>query len=135
MAQGFGGQVKGLTGQYRKRLNFIAKRATEMMTEEANTPIASGGRLPVLTSFLRSSLTAAPDGPPMGPTKGLGPIQGNALAAAIVRWDPMTQTLWVGWSAVYAGVQNLRYGYRDGAVEKWSMFVANATREAQAKKL
>jgi len=131
----FSKDVKSFTQQYRRRMNFIAKTATQEMMIDANIPWYQGGRQRVDTGFLRSSVVASTNGPPQGPTEGNGPIARNALAVALLQWSPATQVFWAGWSASYATIVNLRYGYRDGAVEKWSMFVANATREAQAKKL
>jgi hypothetical protein len=130
----FSKDVKSFTQQYRRRMHFIAKTAVQEMATEASIPVAQSGRMPVDTSFLRSSLLGAYDGPPQGPTEG-EPIQGSPLAAALIRWDPLKQTFWLGWTAHYATLMNIKYGYRNGAVEKWSMFVAKATREAQAKKL
>lgn len=130
----FSKQVGGFTQQYRRRMHFIAKTAVQEMATEASIPIAQGGRMPVDTSFLRSSLLAAFDGPPQGPTEGV-PITGSPLAATLIRWDPLTQVFWMGWTAHYASLMELRYGFRTGASERWDTFVQRAASEATKKKL
>lgn len=132
---GFADQVSAHTEQYRRRLKFIARTAVQEMGIEASIPVAQGGRMPVDTSFLRSSLLASTDGPPIGPAQGDKPIQGDPLPVMLIKWDPLTQTVWIGWTADYATIQNLRNGYRDGAVEKWPDFVRKATALGKRKKL
>lgn len=131
----FSKDVSKFSDQYRKRLNYIAKEAVQEMFIEANTPWYQGGRQRVDSGFLRSSVVASTSGPPQGPTEGDGPVAGDALAAALLQWNPATQMFWAGWSASYAAIVNLRYGYRDGAIERWDTFVQRAASEATKKKL
>lgn len=138
----FSGDIKKFTDQYSKRLNFVAKTAVQSVINDAqkvgpsvaNPDGSGGGRMPVDTSFLRSSLVASTQGMPSGPTDGT-PVRGDPFTAQLIRWRPAETKFWAGWSAFYARNMEYRYGFMRGAVDRWQEFVRAATREAKRKKL
>jgi len=116
------------------RMNAIVKTAAQAVVEDANTPTARGGRMPVDTSFLRNSIVAAIGNMPQGPADpkvdGVGDV--DTVALVIAQMQP-GQILYAGWSANYARPMEARYGFRDAAVQKWPQRVAAAVAEVKRR--
>lgn len=94
--------------------------------------------MPIDTGFLRASGVASLTGLPSGETTGQpgvtyaeGTSIGTPVSATLIRWDPATQQLTFGWTAQYARVMELRYGFQRGAVEQWPEFVRRAANASQ----
>lgn len=131
----FSSDIARLTEQYRRRLNYVAKTATLAVCNEARTPTAQGGRMPVDTSNLRHSMVASTMGVPSGPSTGNEGKAGDDVAATIIRWQPGQTPFWAGFAAIYARPMEARYGYMRGATERWQDHVNKAVAEAKRKKL
>lgn len=131
------------TGQYRKRLNFVAKDATQRLVNDAQRTVAKGGRLRIDTGFLRASIAAKIGGMPSGESSNphgkryseSETAAGTPIAAALIRWRPATETIFIGWTANYARYREYRDGFMRGAVERWPEFVRRAVNEATRKNL
>ncbi len=103
--------------------------------------VPSGGRMPIVTGFLRASNQAAqrimPSGPSDNPKNKKYPIDtqvaGEPVSVTLARWDPNTQaTLFVGWTANYARRMEAKYGFLQGSVEQWDQTVKKAVKKVEA---
>ena len=138
MAHGtdFGGDVQRFGIRYQKRLRAVARKSVQDVIEIAQTPKGDGGRMPIVTGFLRASIQAGIHTMPAGPTQGkkgtkyTRPI-GGPVAVALLRWDPSTtDRLFVGWTANYARHMDAKNSYLTSAVELWDQIVARAAKKA-----
>jgi hypothetical protein len=122
--------------RYQTRLRAIARTAIEDTIEKAQVPKGDGGRMPIVTGFLRASIQAALHTMPAGPTKGktgekyTRQVAGEPVATALLRYDPTTShRFFVGWTANYARHMDARYSYLSSAVEVWDQTVAQAAKK------
>lgn len=131
------------TEQYRKRLAFVAKDATLRLVNDAQRSVSKGGRMRIDTGFLRASIAAKIGGMPSGESANTSGLQysesetasGTPIAAALIRWRPATETIFIGWVANYARFREYQDGFMRGAVERWPEFVRRAANEAKRKNL
>lgn len=129
----FAKDVAGFKGRFRKRLRAVAKESVQQTVNRANTPQAQGGRMPVDTGFLRSSINGEIGRMPTGPSEGMGPLSGSGFTASLIRWNPETgEAFFAGWTAKYARFMEYRYGFVRGSTELWDQTVA---REAQRARI
>lgn len=93
------------------------------------------------TGFLRASIQAALGTLPSGPTRGQKgvsypnplPAAGEAVAATLLRWDPMTEVpFFVGWTANYARIREVRDGFLRTATGKWDIIVKTETQKVRS---
>lgn len=133
----FSKQVADHIRRYERRINATAKEAVQETVEDAQTPRGRGGRMPVVTGFLRGSLVGSVGSMPSGPTKpdsDKPTISGDGIAAALLRWNPVKgESIFVGWSAVYARPMEYRYGFMRGAADKWPDTVDRVARKVRAR--
>lgn len=116
----------------------VVQESVKDLVEEASTPIKSGGNMPVDTGFLRLSGTGSINQLPEGESEGrnrksgetgvIYPSNPSGSVSAILPKLKWGDTFYYGWTAIYANVQNIRYGFLDLAVQKWSDIVANNVR-------
>lgn len=112
-----------------KKLTAVIQNSIEDMVEYANTPVDDGGRMPVKTGFLRQSGAGEVNQIPSGESekeKGVTYSYKPGLSA-LPRFK-LGDTFYYGWCAIYANVQNIRFGFKDLAVQKWPDIVANNVR-------
>lgn len=97
-----------------------------------------GGRMPVgETGFLRasgqSSLTGWPSGQSVGDKGGFYASEDTYTNTTTVNADlarlELGDTFYFGWTADYALVQNVRYGFLDIAVSHWQQIVDRRVEE------
>src|SRR5690554_3505813 len=96
--------IGALLDKYERQMTYVAKDATQSVVAAAQLERNQGGRLPVRTGFLRSSIAAALGTIPSGPAKG-DPNKrypAGTIGEQLIRWDPAQENIYVGWSAVYA---------------------------------
>lgn len=139
MADDFGKQTRDLAARYERRLQAAFAISASEVLRIASVPKAQGGRMPVDTGNLRSSVIASTEGK-TGQVGGSDP----ALVFALMK---VGQTVWVGWTAAYA--MRMEYGFRGAdklgrvydqqgnhflstAVQQWPQIVDGAVRQAQA---
>ena len=122
-----------------KNIMAVIKNSIEDLVDEASVPVKSGGKMPVDTGFLRLSGTGAvnqmPEGEGRGRNRNLGEIgviyQSNptgAIKPMLIKFE-MGDTFYFGWTAIYAPLMNIKYGFLDSAVQNWSDIVANNVRK------
>ena len=134
MAKDFGQQMADYAEKYKKRLRATARTAVEETADIAQTPRAKGGRMPVITSFLRHSLMAKVGSMPAGETQGdpEGDYDFNieSVSAALLTWEPNDGTpFFLGWTAVYARSAEYRHGFQRGAAELWTDTVERVAKQ------
>lgn len=109
------------------------KRRRSGPIENPNLPGKGGGKMPVDTGFLRASGQLSLNGMPQGPIRG-DPNQSS------YEWDrdqveltlsgvEIGDTLFFGWSAIYANKMETYYGFLASAVQRWNEIVAKNAAE------
>lgn len=129
----FSKRISRLTARYQERANDVFRQSVQDVVEEAQTPVAKGGRMRVDTGFLRASGGAQLNRMPSGPTSGLAPAAGTtgeALAAVLANWKAGDVVFW-GWSANYARPREYKDGFVRGAAEKWKRIVDSNGQKAR----
>ena len=105
----------------------VIKESIKDLVEEASMPVQRGGKMPVDTGFLRSSGAGAINQMPEGEIRGEhnGSYSSNPTASVSVKLPHLKKgdTFYFGWSAIYARAMNLKYGFLDSVVQKWSDIV------------
>jgi len=135
----FGGDVRRFGIRYQKRLRAVARTSIQDLVEIAQVPKGDGGRMPIVTGFLRASIQAALHTMPAGPTQGkknakyTRQVAGEPVATALLRYDPTTSDrFFVGWTANYARHMDARNSYLSSAVERWDQIVTRAAKKVGA---
>lgn len=131
----FARDVQRATDLYRKRLNYVAKAATNVVVDAARLSRFDGGRMPIDTSNLQKSMVASLTGMPSGPADGNETKTGDDVIATLIRWQPGVTPFWAGFTANYARAMEAKYGFVRGAAERWDEIVDKAAAEAKAKGL
>jgi hypothetical protein len=137
----FADQVTKHTETYRKRLRATAREAVQDTVDIAQKMRGEGGRMRVETGFLRASIQAAIGYMPSGPTTNDEDqnypegtiVAGEAVSVTLLKWDPATEHLFVGWTANYARPREYNDGFLRGAVEQWPATVEAAAKRVKAQ--
>jgi len=134
-------QMDKMIRVYEQRLTATMKNSVQDTIGNAQVPVGAGGRMRIKTGFLRASIQAAIGSMPSGPTRGTGEkdekypigaqVAGEPVAAALLRWNPFTQTFFVGWTASYARAREYKDGYLRTATNKWQQTVKRNAAEAK----
>lgn len=117
------------------RTEFIIKASAQKLFEDAQTPRAKGGLMPVDTAFLRLSFAAQIGSMPTGPgnaSDGRPQDWEAPVALAIAQTQP-GDVLFAGWTARYARPMEDRYAFMRTSAAKWQSFVDASVREARAR--
>lgn len=125
--------IGALLDRYERQMTYVAKDATGSVVMEAQRERKQGGRMPVISGFLRSSIAAAMGTLPSGPTKG-DPNKrypAGSIGAQLIRWRPAEGNIYIGWSAIYARKMEYRHGFLRSATQRWDSFVEGSTIKAQ----
>jgi len=147
MTKPFSQQIADYAGIYQKRLRATTREAIQDTVDLASLTTDDGGRMPVVTSFLRASILAKVGSMPSGVSKppktdaeageAGAKVAGEAVSAALTMWD-LEGEFYIGWSAAYA--RRIEYGFEGqdslgrtynqqgagflrGATEKWDVTV------------
>lgn len=131
-------QVNNWLEDTKENITAVIQESIKDLIREATTPIDDGGKMPVRTGFLRLSGTGAINHLPEGEGKGrdylpgetgvIYPSDPSGSIMAILPKLKWGDTFYYGWTAVYANIQNIRYGFLDSATENWSTIVNNNVR-------
>lgn len=136
----FSSQIAKFADKYEKRLRATARYAVQDVVEDAQTPVRGGGRMRIVTGFLRASIQAAigymPSGPVVNDMDKNYPegtqVAGEPVSATLLRWNPaMAEHLFIGWTANYARFREYEDGFLRGAVEQWDEMVRLAVKRVQ----
>ncbi len=131
----FEAQVSAWARKAQARTDAVVKTAAAKVFEVAQTPRARGGRMPVDTAFLRATGSAALNRLPAGPSR---PGEGNpgdweASVTLTIAGMRAGDTIYMGWTAVYARKMEERYGFMKGAAAQWQSIVAQSAAEVKAR--
>lgn len=115
-------QIDNFVIKSEDRLLAVVKEAIAETADEVQTPKAKGGKMPVRSGFLRSSGLGAVNKIPSGPTRGDPSLtyqwSGNSIELELEKLQ-IGDTFTFGWTAVYAGVQEVYNGFLDSALQNW----------------
>lgn len=109
----FAASIEAWVGEVKGGSMAVAKQSIQDLVDLIKEPIASGGNMPIDTSFLQNSLTGSTENvPSLNPAHDASqpPLIANAgvIEALIANLTP-GQTLHFGFTAIYALRQN--YGF------------------------
>jgi len=131
----FSKQVERHVRKYKKIMPTVAKQSAQEVVAKAQLHNKKGGRMRIDTGFLRASIVAGIGSMPTGQTKGEPDknyvYTGHGLAATLIRWNPATESLFVGWTANYARAREATDGFMRGASEEWSGIVERVVKKAR----
>lgn len=120
--------------QTQLRMSALAAQSTQDLIEEAQTPVAKGGKMRVDTGFLRASGQASfsgmPSGPSRGRERGVNDAPGELLydtpedfAIAMLQGFELGKTIYFGWTANYAKYREAYDGFLVSALQNWQSIV------------
>ena len=133
----FTAQVEERVAAYKKRMEATIKASAQDLAEEMTRPVAKGGRMRVDTGFLRASLMASTAAPPRinasaRPRDGAR-YSPDGSVEAVILGASIEDTIYLGFTAAYAGPREYKDGFVEGAVLNWGAIVEkNARRAIQA---
>lgn len=135
----FSATIDSWVADTKERLVAVTRAAVGDVINEAQTPKAKGGHMPIDTGFLRASGTSHLNSLPSGPTRGESKVPNSYPSA-----DDYTSTsqvgvdlaamniddiFYFGWTAEYARKQNLDNGFVDAAIQNWQSHVSKRANE------
>ena len=118
------------------RTEYIIKASAQRLFEDAQTPRAKGGLMPVDTAFLRNTFAAQVGQMPSGPGRagdGTPPQDWQAPVALAIAQTQPGDVLFAGWTARYARPMEDRYAFMRSSAARWQSFVDASVREARAR--
>lgn len=134
-------QVAKFAVMAEEQMLAVVRQAIQDMTTQMQIPVKKGGRMPVKTGFLRWSRAAALNYIPEGPTKGRarmdtdpkeGPLPEYAelvdFLPNILAKMKIGDTFYWGWTAEYAYVQEIKYGFMESETAKWQKYIDDSVR-------
>ncbi|MGQ5245400.1 hypothetical protein AB8813_09120 [Xanthomonas arboricola pv. corylina] len=139
MASKFGDQVRAFAEKSKQRQTAIFRESAQAVMDQANTPKAKGGKMPVDTGTLLNSRAASKDGPATSESGD------PALIFAALQ---LGEAVWAGWTAAYAmrmehgfsGKDSLgrQYeqagnGFMRAAAQNWDFIVNEVTAKVKAR--
>ena len=134
----FSAQVDEMIATNERRLTAVMRQSLQDVINEAQTPVAKGGKMRVDTGFLRASGQISYNGMPSGPSRGASDAPGSynyneATTTAELGKLSIGQTLYFGWTAAYARYRELYDGFLESALQKWPQIVAKNTDELRRR--
>jgi hypothetical protein len=112
------------------RLNAVMRQAISAVVDDAQTPVAKGGKMRIDTGFLRSSgvasLNAAPRGIARGEKNRTYTWDGESLNKILAKMI-IGDAFYFGWTAHYAKYREAHDGFLESALQKWQSHVDKAT--------
>lgn len=116
----------------KERLLAVVKQAIADTIEEAQTPVAKGGRMRVKTGFLRASGVAALNAAPQGPGRGDPKAPDNSYTWAgeavnkVLAELKIGDAFYFGWTARYAKYREVYDGFLETALQNWQSNIDRA---------
>lgn len=134
----FSAQVSERTSTYRRRIEATFKSSAQDIAEEVTTPVSQGGKMRVDTGFLRSSLLGSTSAMPLidrsaRPAEGQSYSPTDADIELVILGAQLGQTIFLGFTASYAGIREVKDRFVLSAAQNWQNTVdRNAARAVAA---
>ena len=138
MVKKFSAQVDDIIKINEKRLTALARQATQELVDEAQMPVAKGGKMRLDTGFLRASGQMSLTGMPTGPVRGELTDEGSydyneQTVVTTLAGFSLGMPIFFGWTANYAKHRELYDGFLDAAVQNWSSIVDRVAKQIKAQ--
>lgn len=122
-------QIDTIVIKTEARMLAVMRQSIANVVEDAQTPVAKGGRMRVKTGFLRASglasLNAAPSGPRVGDKKKTYAWEGESVNTVLAKMK-IGDAFYFGWTAGYAKYREVFDGFLESAIQKWQNHVDTA---------
>ena len=132
----FESKIDAIIVNTQARLLAVVRTAISAVVDDAQTPVAKGGKMRVDTGFLRSTGLADVNKPPSGPTHGDKNQKynwgGNYLNIALSKMK-IGDSFYFGWTANYAKYREAFDGFLESALQRWQNHVDDAITRLKAK--
>lgn len=137
MAKTFSAQVDAFVLKSKARMTAVFRESVQRVSEEANTTIHEGGKLPIDTGFLRSSYSVSLSGMPFGlgepPDRDARYRYDQSHVDLVISDADIGDVIYGGWTARYAQVQEERNGFMRSAVQNWQSIVNGVVNEVRVR--
>jgi hypothetical protein len=139
MSGKFVAQVDEFIAKTDKRMTALMRESLQRTVDDAQLPVAKGGRMRIDTGFLRASGQGSLSGMPTGPVRGESDVKGfydsGGATPVVVELSQMKlgAPFFFGWTANYARYREAYDGFLEGAVQKWQQTVNAVTEEIKAR--
>lgn len=142
MAGTFSATVDAWTRKSKKRMLYVFLQSVQDVVEKMQTPVGSGGNMPVDTGFLRSSLQASINVVPSGYMKKTKDsyVFNESQYSMTIGNAKLGDTIYAVYAAKYAGYQEYGSQGREGrgfvrlAAQQWQSIVRANVGKAQSIK-
>ena len=135
MSNDFGRQLERFARKYKRRMDAIPQQAALTTVHAAQLHNKKGGHMRIDTGFLRASIQAAIGSMPRGEGRGEPDEQyawkDDSVTATIIRWNPATEVLYVGWTANYARYREATDGFMRLAAQQWPRVVGKVASQVK----
>ena len=115
-------QMDAIVIRTQERILAVTKQAIYDTVMESQKKKTDGGKMPIITGFLRrtglSSLNTPPSGPIRGERNKTYTWSGDSVLKVLSTMK-LGDVFYFGWSAIYARKQNARHGFLDAALMNW----------------
>lgn len=133
MTKTFTAQIDDWVRKSRARMLAVAQTATKSVIDDAQTPVAKGGRMRVDTGFLRNSGKLSLNGLPSGPSQQIEGMPAAQNIDALLGTTALGQDIFFGWTAEYARFRESKDAFLGLAAQKWPLYVQRAVAEAKRR--
>lgn len=131
MADKFESTIDKFVVDTEQKMLIVARESINAVVEEAQTPVSKGGKMRVLTGFLRSTGLASLNAPPRGPSVGdktkTYTWNGDSIVAVLARMK-LGDVFYFGWTANYAKYREVYDGFLDSALQNFQQHVNESIR-------
>lgn len=135
MARSFAAQVDAFVRKSKARTTAVFRESVQRLGEEAQTPVAEGGKMRIDTGFLRASYSVSLNGLPTGASRNEGGTFAFDPSAVdlTIRGAEIGDTIWGGWTANYALPREEMDGFLRSAVQNWQTIVSGVVNEVRVR--
>lgn len=133
----FSAQVDDIILVNEKRMLALVRESTQRVIDEAQTPVAKGGKMRVDTGFLRASGRIGFNSVPAGVVRDADAKKSYEFDIAPIALElgniKLGDTVFFTWSANYAAYREAYDGFLSSAVQNWPQIVTQVTEEIRQR--
>ena len=137
MSLSFSEQIKNWRNKTTQRMELVFQESIQELGKQANKQRSRGGNMPVDTSFLMNSLTAAinkvPSGQGEAPVGYAGETWDNTEFLLVTNRAKIGDRVTIGYVANYAIYMEARYKFLRLAAQDWPQIVKRVTRRVDKR--